>query len=451
MRSLLIVRGPVSATELAAALQADRSTVVRALGQFGDELVTFGATRSTRYALRRRVFPMGDRWPVYRIGESGRARLWATLEACHDRRWRVVLPGGEPVPDWASRFLDKNGMWDGFPFFLSDIRPQGFLGRAIARRLPRLLGLPDDPRLWGDDETLLYLDAEGDDAPGALVVGEDCLRRALSGPSGELVGESDRPARYSVRAAAATEVAPGSFAGGEQPKFLVRVRGDDEAERAVIVKFSPPMDQTTGRRWADLLACEHLASEVLREAGFSAQMSELLEAGGRRFLESSRFDRTPGGGRRGVVSLGALFPDALSYGAAAWTRSAAELESAGLIDGATATTMRRLHAFGEWIGNTDRHAGNLAFWLEDALPFRLAPAYDVLPMLWAPGPQGEIVARDFSPAPPLPGEEDIWLEAAEWALDFWHQAAELKTLSEEFRNIAREAAATVARMRTRFQ
>ena len=48
---LLMARGPVSATELAAALGVNRTTIVRAIPDFGDELVTFGATRSTRYAL----------------------------------------------------------------------------------------------------------------------------------------------------------------------------------------------------------------------------------------------------------------------------------------------------------------------------------------------------------------------------------------------------------------
>ncbi|HRQ88569.1 MAG TPA: type II toxin-antitoxin system HipA family toxin YjjJ [Bacteroidia bacterium] len=450
MTPLLMARGPVSATELAAALRVDRSTVVRALSRFGNELATFGATRSTRYALRRTVFPMGNRWPVYRIGETGRARLWATLESYHDRRWRVVWPDAETAPVWADRFLDADGMWEGFPFFLADIRPQGFLGRTIARHLPRLLGLPEDPRLWSDDDTLLYLQAEGDDPPGALVVGEECLRRALSPPSGEAVPEQDRPARYAALASTATEVAPGSSAGGEQPKFLARVIDGSGTERPVIVKFTPPVDQTTGQRWADLLACEGLASEILAGHGLTSHGTTVLDADGRRFLESSRFDRTDGGGRRGVVSLSALHPEANAYGAAAWTRAAGELEADGLIDSETRSTIQQLHAFGDWIGNSDRHAGNLAFWLDDTLPFRLAPAYDMLPMLWAPGPQGEIVERTFSPPPPLPGEEGTWLETAGWALEFWERAADLAGLSDGFRQIARNAAELVQRSVARF-
>lgn len=89
-----------------------------------------------------------------------------------------------------------------------------------------------------------------------------------------------------------------------------------------------------------------------------------------------------------------------------------ELQTEGLIDANALVTTRRLHAFGERIGNTDMHHGNLAFWLKDTLPFRLAPSYDMLPMLWAPGPLGEIVARTFAPPPPVPAGREAWLEAA---------------------------------------
>ena len=52
------------------------------------------------------------------------------------------------------------------------------------------------------------------------------------------------------------------------------------------------------------------------------------------------------------------------------------------------------------------HHGNFAFWMDDALPFRPAPSYDMLPMLWSPGPQGEIIERlgkTFEPRAELAG------------------------------------------------
>ena len=96
---LIRSRGPVSATELAALMGVNRTTVGRALRDFGDELVTLGATRSTRYLLRRSVRGIGSRWPIHRIDESGRASEWAELEALHDRAWRLQWAGTPPA--WA--------------------------------------------------------------------------------------------------------------------------------------------------------------------------------------------------------------------------------------------------------------------------------------------------------------------------------------------------------------
>ena len=106
-----------------------------------------------------------------------------------------------------------------------------------------------------------------------------------------------------------------------------------------------------------------------------------------------------------------------------------------------------LQAFGELIGNTDMHFGNLTLWLDDALPFRVAPAYDMLPMLWAPGPQGELSERRFSPDPPVPGASDAWREAAGWAAEFWQNLSDDARLSPEFAGFAREAMTTVDRLR----
>ena len=72
-----------------AVLRVNRTTSVRALTDFGDELVTIGATRSTRYALRRPVGNAGSRWPIYVVDESGQARVNAD-------NYRVVLIVASP-------------------------------------------------------------------------------------------------------------------------------------------------------------------------------------------------------------------------------------------------------------------------------------------------------------------------------------------------------------------
>ncbi len=446
----LMANGPSSAADLAASLRVDRSTITRTLGDLGPHLVSLGATRRARYALRRNIRDLNSTWPVYRIDAAGQARHWGTLEILH-RAWRMTWPGQPPA--WADRFSDPEGIWEGFPFFLGDIRPQGFLGRAVARQLARSHLLPEDPRHWGDDETLIFLATAEPDLPGDLVVGDDCLRRALSlqlTPAPETLLTPDQaPARYPELATrAANDPPPGSSAGGEQPKFPAILETPER--RHVLVKFSPPMDQQTGRRWADLLAMECHALAILAEAGLTAPGHRLLDAGGRRFLEAPRFDRTPQGGRRGIVSLEALHGSAIGGPPRDWTDRLLDLERAGLVDAAAVQTARCLQAFGELIGNTDMHAGNLSFHLTDALPFELAPAYDMLPMLWAPGPQGELMERAFAPQPPVPAAAEAWRQMLEPAREFWNRVAADERISRESTAAARTAGATLARLAGRY-
>lgn len=445
---LMRARGPVSATELAAVLRVNRTTITRALPDFGEELVTLGATRSTRYLLRRGIRNIGSRWPVFRIGEDGRAAEWAELEALHERSWRVNWAGAPP--EWAAMFTEENGLWSGFPFFLSDLRPQGFLGRLIATSISRLLLLPDDLRRWSDDDVLVYLHAAGEDLPGNLVLAEDSLRRALAAaadlPAGRAVREEDRETFYPFQAVEVSQNLPGSSAGGEQPKFLATLRTDGGGFRPVIVKFTAPMEQETGRRWADLLACEFHAHEVLAEAGLSVAGARLMDAGGRRFLEIPRFDRSGASGRMGVVSLEAL--SAASAGLARdWNTAARDLLRRGLIDASSLATIHRLQGFGELIGNPDMHPGNLAFFLGDTLPLQVTPSYDMLPMLWAPSAQGEIVSRQFAPAPPVPSLLEPWRDAAVMAEDFWERVAGDGRLTPEFAASAGEALEVVRQLR----
>ena len=438
---LLRSRGPVSAIELSVALGVNRSTVVRGLALFGEELVSMGKTRRTRYALRRDLGVYGNAWPVYRINESGRAEKWLQLESLHDRLWRVQWAGEAPA--WARHFANAEGLWNGFPFFLGDVRPQGFLGRALAQRLSLTHQVSDDPRNWSDDDIMVFLQSAGADLPGHHVVGDVCLRQAL----GHAVHrEADSRDRYPELASLASQGTVESSAGGEQPKFLASLREADSWHH-VLVKYSPPMDQAVGRRWADLLLAEYHAHEALAEHGQGMAGVKCFDLEGRRFLEVPRFDRSSASGRRGVVSLHSLHAAGVGSHARTWADALKELSQEGLVDDGTLEAGARLQSFGELIGNTDMHFGNLALWMSDDLPFRLAPAYDMLPMLWAPSAQGELVNRRHAPEPPIPAMRDAWHEAAEWADQFWDNLASDQRLSKEFLCFAEQAIATLARLR----
>jgi hypothetical protein len=452
---LQVAGGALTAQALATALGVNQSTISRGLARMGESVVALGAARRARYALRRPVRNIGDRWPIYRIDANGRAREWARLHTLHGG---TLIEWTGEAPAWAERMTDREGMVEGFPFFLGDLRPQGFLGRQEARRVAETLHLPADPRMWGDDDTLVFLQAEGGDLPGDVVVGEAPLRRVLARQMEEqaddasVVSDGSRATRFPELAAQmAAGGLPGSSAGGEQPKFLAAIRRRGGALQPILVKFSSAMDSQPGRRWADLLAAEAHALAVLAEHGLATAGARVFDAGGRRFLEVARHDRVGAHGRRGVVSLEALHA-ALGTGGAVnhWGAAAEALARDELIDEAGLATVRRLHSFGELIGNSDMHFGNLSFWLDDTLPFRPAPAYDMLPMLWAPNAQGEVAARTLAPRPPLPGVLAEWRDAAEWAGEFWRRVAGDATISREFRAIARQSGELVARMRAQF-
>ena len=329
----LQVQGPQTAAELAAAAGVHRSQVSRTLADTADAVVQIGAARRARYALRRRVRNIGDRWPVFRIDEAGRAHEWARLEAFHGG-FRMEWAGAAPAWCALLEVADVDGWVEGFPFFLGDLRPQGFLGRAIARRVTETLRLPADPTNWGDDDTLVFLQSEGDDLPGDLVVGDVPLRRTLARQVAppDSVAESDRAVRYPELAAQSMQAGvPGSSAGGEHPKFLTHVRVAEDT-RAVLVKFSQPLDTPAGRRWADLLVAEAHALDVLVNAGEAQAGAQVLDAGGRRFLEVRRFDRAGAHGRRGVVSLAAVHGAFVgSGGANTWVQAAEPFAVAGLL------------------------------------------------------------------------------------------------------------------------
>lgn len=100
--------------------------------------------------------------------------------------------------------------------------------------------------------------------------------------------------------------------------------------------------------------------------------------------------------------------------------------------------------FGQLIGNTDMHDGNLSFLpgqREDGTVLQLAPIYDMLPMTYAPVRGVELPARHYVPRLPLPAEAAAWQDAARAAMDFWKLAATDQRISAGFRRVCRDNAA----------
>ena len=73
----------------------------------------------------------------------------------------------------------------------------------------------------------------------------------------------------------------------------------------------------------------------------------------------------------------------------------------------------------------------------------LAPAYDMLPTLYAPM-QGQLVDRPYEPPLPSPGDAPVWEQAWAAAVEFWERCSEHPLVSEHFRVIAGTNAKKVA-------
>ena len=442
----------ITAGELRLQLEVSQPTISRGLALLGEELIRFGDTRkATRLALPRRVGRWGSEWPLHRIDSRGQATQVGSLQAVGSEGW--FYRPEHPQPAWLHGEFSA-GLFPDLPWFLEDMRPQGFLGRSFVHAHARELEAPDELNLWRSDHVLAALLSHGDNLPGDLVLGEPALEQALRDmlDPPDAIEPDQRTIAYPQRAQAASQGRPsGSSAGGEQPKFTAVLEDGPERRRAVIVKFSEPVaDSASARRWADLLLCEHLAGLALQEIGIAAAPTEVLDASGRRFLQSQRFDRTPVLGRRGYTSLRSL--DAAWFGAARkpWSEMAEPLLRAGWITEDTAEAMRVIDLFGALIGNTDMHFGNLAFELQDSIPFGLVPVFDMLPMLYAPSSTGAIVARDFDPPPPLPRQRSAWQRAARAALRFWQSVAGSPLISADFQGIAGDNAQRIDRLLGKF-
>ncbi len=435
----LSVRGASSAVTLAAALKVSQPTLSRRIAQAGSRIVRIGRGRATLYALRREIPPVGSAWPLYRIDEQGRPHLNATLRSLHSRQW--ALEQAEPWDTLLGGGEFPNGLFPDLPWFLYDLRPQGFLGRSFARTYGGLLQIPTDPQEWGADAVLRALVGYGSDLPGAWVLGEAMLREVQSQRlhPPETIRPDAREEAYSrlADAALAGEL-PGSSAGGEQPKFTARIGTTQEDQRHVIVKFSGNGGRPEDQRWADLLTSEHLAAKVLAKHGIPAAETQLLRSGGRVFLESTRFDRVGAFGRRMLVSLMAL--DAVLFGEpfTPWTHAAQRLGSEGWLPREDAEHLDLLWWFGSLIGNTDMHYGNALVFLRPDRPLRLAPSYDMLPMFYRPGTHGDFPTNPLPPQFAPPEKMAVRMRASVMAREFWQTLAEKKEVSPDFRKVAKQ-------------
>jgi HipA-like C-terminal domain len=433
----LLARGIATGAELQGELKVSQPTLSRVIRRLGEQIVRIGSTKNARYALRRELPQIGSSWPIFQINEEGQASPLGRLHAlARDQYW------------FAATVPEHSELSDGLPFFLQDLWPQGFIGRTVSKRFPEL-GLPERITDWNDGHVLTYLSQRGDDPIGNLLIGDESLRRYLKQLQADrtYVDPRDRENQYPILADAAIAGTPiGSSAGGEHPKFTVEIGNRDDV-RHVLVKFSPMRTDRVSQRWSDLLVAEHIAGKWLVAVTVPANATELVVAGNRMFLEVERFDRRGTRGRIGIASLAAIVDRHIGR-RDNWMAAAESLESRAKVSAKDAESIRRAATFGQLIGNTDMHFGNLSFFAPWGGELSLAPLYDMLPMMYAPVMGDELPDRRFETALPAAGNLSIWKSMAEAAEGYWREVAAHELISTQFAARALENAEAVLRTRT---
>ncbi len=424
IRVALMQYGVCTAAQLQADAGVNQSTVSRALAGISDSVLTIGRGRATRYGWLTDIEELGNHWPLYTISEEGLPVQVGRMHSLASGHW--YLEGGGRGP-WHRLFDGGEEVFPDLPWFLEDIRPQGFLGRCFARSHAGDLGASPDPTTWPGRVVVEAALRFGSDLPGSFVIGREALKAALNEEGVIKIPASERKRAYPRMVETVLKGKMiGSSAGGEQPKFTLVVDGTH-----VLVKFSPKIRTPVGERWADLLACEYIANRVLSQAGVEVPDAKILDAEGARFLQVERFDRTALG-RRTVVSLLALDANFVGEPHTDWSYLAGKLHGQKLIEEDTLRQIQFLDEFGEMIGNTDRHFGNLSFYLPPSGPLPLTPVYDMLPMVFRPDRDG------------VPPAWDSWQvafsgrsgEAVEWAKEFWRQVSQSELVTGELRRRA---------------
>jgi serine/threonine-protein kinase HipA len=192
-------------------------------------------------------------------------------------------------------------------------------------------------------------------------------------------------------------LAVGSSAGGARPKAFIayndathQVRSGQvqvgEGFRHWLLKFdgvsrSGDHGLTDPQGWG---AIEYAYSRMARAAGIEMTECRLLEEGGRRHFMTRRFDRPDAGGKLHMQTVAAL--EHVSYnepGTYSYEQVLLLIRRLGLGTPVVEQQFRRM-VFNVVARNQDDHVKNIAFLMDRAGAWSLAPAYDVV-WAWQPG------------------------------------------------------------------
>ncbi len=182
----------------------------------------------------------------------------------------------------------------------------------------------------------------------------------------------------------------GTSAGGARAKAIIAWNPDTHEVRSGQVRAAEgfgywllKFDGVRGNRDKELDdpqgygAIEYAYSVMARAAGIEMSECRLLEEGGRRHFMTRRFDRTPAGEKLHMQSLAALAHlDFNAAGTHGYEQAFAVIRRLGLPMAAVEQQFRRM-LFNVVARNQDDHVKNIAFLMDKAGRWSLAPAFDV--------------------------------------------------------------------------
>lgn len=420
----LLQRQPMTARQLIDRLQISQPTLSRRIQQLGDLILQLGQARNAKYYAVRKTDNVIN-WPLYQVSAAGEPALVGHLFSLYPNYYcfRDTTAGSV--------------LYDDLPWFIQDIKPRGFIGRALAKQWWQRVGLcSSDPKDWHAEDVLTALTLIPHDSVGDLLVGSQSYYSWHSQVPAD-ISLQDLPQRATQAEQGETT---GSSAAGEQPKFLCTM---DETH--YLVKFSAAVNNAVSQRWADLLKAEALALQMLVQLNIDAAETYIYQSDSRVFLLSKRFDRQGLFGRYGIASLEAIDAEFVGLAGLPWPAIAQQMHAQSLLPDLDLTKIRLLWCFCLLIGNTDTHNGNLSFFydavfdLKTTPSFRLTPAYDVLPMAFAPTRAGTMLQTGYTPQLRPEVEGKFWRQAYPVALQYWQQISSNNQFSADFRQLASES------------
>ncbi len=409
--------------EIMAMTGASQATVSRTLNKLTDELLTLTETRPTQYALPFAIDNSPSEYVVFEFDVHGKHVHIGYLYTLQNGQFFVKTRQGT-----SSLYLglNKNGLYDALPFFLDDLRPQGFIGNQIAKQLYKLdLGYPKNLTRWSPRNILNYLVEYGDNLPGNIKFSDGAFKSMQQPVTPISIDDYD----YMCEQLETGQV-PQSSAAGEQQKFTAF---NKELNSHVLVKFTSNQNDPLTRRWKDILVTEFHALKTLTKFKIPAADVQLITKDNRYYLETKRFDRIGTKGRSSMFSLMAIDLEFIGLGEN-WLDIFEQMVQQNIAIESDQYYISFLWNFSKWIGNTDTHLGNISFGMTGDR-FSLLPIYDMCTMGIAPSRESiKPISLNLPPTDVLTMFSSLKSpNLARAVQEFWQSVLEDERISDEFR------------------